>query len=65
MAFTLPPCPTITTPWSRTSTSRRCGFITTSITATYVTNLNAALEPHADLQKKSVEELIANIDAAP
>jgi Fe-Mn family superoxide dismutase len=32
---------------------------------TYVNNLNAALEPHADLQKKSVEELIGNIDALP
>ena len=33
--------------------------------AAYVNNLNAALEPHADLQKKSVEELLANIDALP
>jgi len=31
----------------------------------YVTNLNAALEPHPDLQKKSVEELISTIDALP
>lgn len=33
--------------------------------ATYVNNLNAALEGHADLQAKSVEELIANLDAVP
>ncbi|GED29767.1 MULTISPECIES: superoxide dismutase [Brevibacillus] len=33
--------------------------------ATYVNNLNAALEAHADLQDKSVEELISNIDALP
>jgi Fe-Mn family superoxide dismutase len=33
--------------------------------AAYVNNLNAALEPHADLQKKSVEELLSNIDALP
>jgi len=33
--------------------------------ATYVNNLNAALEGHADLQNKSVEELIANLDAIP
>lgn len=33
--------------------------------ATYVNNLNAALEGHADLQDKSVEELISNIDALP
>lgn len=33
--------------------------------ATYVNNLNAALEAHADLQAKSIEELISNIDALP
>lgn len=33
--------------------------------ATYVNNLNAALEGHADLQGKSVEELIINLDALP
>ncbi len=32
---------------------------------TYVTNLNAALENHADLQSKSVEELISDLDAVP
>jgi superoxide dismutase, Fe-Mn family len=32
---------------------------------TYVNNLNAALEQHPDLQKKSVEELLANLDALP
>jgi Fe-Mn family superoxide dismutase len=31
----------------------------------YVTNLNAALEAHGDLQKKSLEELLAKIDALP
>lgn len=31
----------------------------------YVTNLNAALEGHADLQSKSIDELIANLDAVP
>jgi len=33
--------------------------------AAYVNNLNAVLEPHPDLQKKTVEELIAKIDALP
>lgn len=33
--------------------------------ATYVNNLNAALEGHADLQAKSIEELIGNLDAVP
>ncbi|MGN7471824.1 superoxide dismutase [Brevibacillus sp. SAFN-007a] len=33
--------------------------------ATYVNNLNAALEAYPDLQQKSVEELISNLDALP
>lgn len=32
---------------------------------TYVTNLNKALEGHDDLASKSVEELIADLDAVP
>jgi superoxide dismutase, Fe-Mn family len=32
---------------------------------TYVNNLNAALEQHPDLQKKSIEELLAGIDTLP
>lgn len=32
---------------------------------TYVTNLNKALEGHADLQGKSLDELISNLDAVP
>jgi Superoxide dismutase len=32
---------------------------------TYVTNLNKALEGHPELESKSVEELIANLDAVP
>lgn len=32
---------------------------------TYVTNLNAALESAPELQNKSVEELIANLDSVP
>lgn len=31
----------------------------------YVTNLNAALEGHPELQGKSIEELISNLDAVP
>jgi Fe-Mn family superoxide dismutase len=31
----------------------------------YVTNLNAALESHPELQSKSIEELIANLDSVP
>ncbi|MGZ4106443.1 MAG: superoxide dismutase [Tumebacillaceae bacterium] len=33
--------------------------------ATYINNVNAALEAHADLAAKSVEELISNLDAVP
>ncbi|MCM3543151.1 superoxide dismutase SodA [Priestia megaterium] len=32
---------------------------------TYVTNLNAAIEGKADLESKSIEELISNLDAVP
>lgn len=32
---------------------------------TYVTGLNGALEDHSDLQSKSVEELVSNIDEIP
>ena len=32
---------------------------------TYVTNLNAALEGHTDLQNKSLNELISDLDALP
>jgi superoxide dismutase, Fe-Mn family len=33
--------------------------------ATYVNNLNAALEKYPDLQNKSIEELISNMNAVP
>jgi Fe-Mn family superoxide dismutase len=32
---------------------------------TYVTNLNNALEGHADLAGKSIEDLVSNLDAVP
>jgi len=32
---------------------------------TYVTNLNAAIEGNEELQSKSIEELVANLDAVP
>jgi Fe-Mn family superoxide dismutase len=32
---------------------------------TYVKNLNAALEPHPDLQKKSLDELLRGLDSLP
>src|SRR5215813_1751715 len=33
--------------------------------AAYVKNLNAALEKHTDLQSKSVEDLLRNLNAVP
>src|SRR6476646_1689218 len=33
--------------------------------ATYVTNLNKAIAGKADLEKKSIEQLIGNLDAVP
>ncbi|WP_018130327.1 superoxide dismutase [Effusibacillus pohliae] len=33
--------------------------------ATYVNNLNAALEGHPDLQEKSIEDLLRNINSVP
>src|SRR5690348_18427998 len=33
--------------------------------AAYVKNLNAALEKHADLQKKPADELLRNINSIP
>ena len=33
--------------------------------ATYVNNLNAALEPHSELQKKSLGELLADLNKVP
>jgi Fe-Mn family superoxide dismutase len=33
--------------------------------ATYVNNVNAALEGHDDLSSKSIEDLISNLDAVP
>lgn len=32
---------------------------------TYITNLNAAIEGNEELQSKSIEELVANLDAVP
>jgi superoxide dismutase, Fe-Mn family len=65
MAFTLPPLPYdykalephIDEPTMRLHHDKHH--------ATYVNNLNAALEPHPDLQNKSIEELIAGVERLP
>ena len=65
MAFELPPLPfdySALEPYIDTQTMR---IHHDKHHAAYVNNLNAALEPHAALQSKSLDELIGNIDALP
>ena len=65
MAFTLPPLPYDYTALEPHIDEQTMRIHHDKHHAAYVNNLNAALEPHPDLQKKTVEELIANIDALP
>ena len=65
MAFTLPPLPYDYNALEPHIDEQTMRIHHDKHHAAYVNNLNAALEPHADLQKKSVEELIANLDALP
>jgi Fe-Mn family superoxide dismutase len=46
-------------------TKKRCICITTKHHATYVNNLNAALEKYPELASKSPEELIKDLNAVP
>ena len=65
MAFTLPPLPYPYNALEPHIDERTMQIHHDKHHAAYVNNLNAALEPFPDLQKKSVEELIANIDSLP
>ena len=65
MAFTLPPLPYAYDALEPHIDDQTMRIHHDKHHATYVNNLNAALESHPDLQKKSVEELISNIDALP
>ena len=65
MAFTLPPLPYDYTALEPHIDEQTMRIHHDKHHGTYVTNLNAALEPHPDLQKKSIEELIAKVDALP
>ncbi|HXM92512.1 MAG TPA: superoxide dismutase [Candidatus Dormibacteraeota bacterium] len=63
MAFTLPPLP-----YSFDALEPHIDAKTMEIHhdkhhGTYVTNLNKALEAHADLQNKSIDDLLKNLDA--
>ena len=59
MAFTLPPLPYPYNALEPHIDERTMQIHHDKHHAAYVNNLNAALEPFPDLQKKSVEELIA------
>src|SRR3954464_10062277 len=65
MAFTLPPLPYDYKALEPHIDEQTMRIHHDKHHATYVTNLNAALEPHPDLQKKSIEELIAKVETLP
>src|SRR5712691_1381201 len=65
MAFTLPPLPYDYKALEPHIDEQTMRIHHDKHHGTYVNNLNAALEPHSDLQKKSAEELVANLDALP
>jgi Fe-Mn family superoxide dismutase len=65
MAFTLPPLPYDYKALEPHIDEQTMRLHHDKHHATYVNNLNAALEPHPDLQKKSIEELLANLDKVP
>jgi Fe-Mn family superoxide dismutase len=65
MAFTLPPLPYDYTALEPHIDEQTMRIHHDKHHAAYVNNLNTALEPHANLQSKSIEDLIANIDSLP
>lgn len=65
MAYTLPPLPYAYNALEPHIDERTMQIHHDKHHAGYVNKLNAALEGHGDLQKKSVEELIAKLDAVP
>lgn len=65
MAFTLPPLPYDYSALEPHIDEQTMRIHHDKHHGAYVNNLNAALEPHADLQKKSVEDLLGNLDSLP
>jgi Fe-Mn family superoxide dismutase len=65
MAFTLPPLPYPYNALEPHIDEQTMRIHHDKHHAAYVNNLNAALESHPDLQKKSAEDLIANLNAVP
>ncbi len=65
MAFTLPPLPYDYTALEPHIDEQTMRIHHDKHHQAYVNNLNTALEGSADLQKKSLEELLTNLDAVP
>jgi superoxide dismutase, Fe-Mn family len=65
MAFTLPPLPYDYAALEPHIDEQTMRIHHDKHHAAYVNNLNTALEPHANLQSKSIEDLIATIDSLP
>jgi Fe-Mn family superoxide dismutase len=65
MPFTLPPLPYDYTALEPHIDEQTMRIHHDKHHATYVTNLNAALEKHPDLQAKTIEELLSNLGALP
>jgi Fe-Mn family superoxide dismutase len=63
--FTLPPLPYDYKALEPHIDARTMEIHHTKHHQAYITNANNALKDHADLQAKTVEELIANLDAVP
>jgi superoxide dismutase, Fe-Mn family len=65
MTFTLPPLPYAFDALEPYIDAKTMEIHHDKHHGTYVTNLNKALEGHADLQKLSIEELLAQINKVP
>src|SRR6476646_10834023 len=65
MAFTLPPLPYAFNALEPHIDARTMEIHHDRHHNTYVTNLNAALDKHPDLQSKSIEDLIKNLGQVP
>src|SRR5687767_12855350 len=65
MAFALPPLPYDYTALEPHIDEQTMRLHHDKHHAAYVNNLNAALEGHADLQGKTVEEIIGNLASVP
>lgn len=65
MAFTLPPLPYPFDALEPYIDAKTMEIHHDKHHGTYVNNLNKALEGHADLQSKSIDDLLKNLDAIP